>query len=228
MLKIIDMDGTVQGEERFKVQLYDGTMEWIHIWDYPSMYKYPNLYRDIFYNHLAYGAPDAVWQLLSNVLPPDISPLRILDVACGSGLMGQLLRRSPMDIELLVGIDLLPEAIAALNRDCPNIYDQASVVEEISAEDLKVAGFNCVLICGGASHLELDHYQYYSNILLPEGYLIFHQTADLSNLRRNQVLQWMNANYTPCDNLVYEHRKLMDGSVVHHEVFAYKKSEAGN
>jgi len=224
MLKIVEMNGEVQGQERFKVQLDDGKTEWIHIWDYPSLYKYPNLYEEIYCNHLDYGVPKALWQLLSNALPPAVESLRILDVACGSGLMGRLLRSSSIDIELLVGIDVLPEAIAALRRDNPNIYDQARVVKETSAEDLRAAGFNCLIICGGASHLELDHYQYYTNFLLPGGYLVFHQTADLSNRRRAQVLQWMNANHILCNKRLYEHRKLMNGSVVHHEVFVYRKN----
>ncbi len=154
----------------------------------------------------------------------DIKQWRILDIACGSGLMGKFLKtHSAISVELLVGIDILPIAITALHRDNPHIYDQTYIVGQYEQDDLTKGQFNCLIVSGGANHLEFFDYESYLDVLQKSGYLIFNLTNNQKDRRRIEILQWLNSHLTCRGNIIYEHRKLMNGSIVKHEAFIYQK-----
>ena len=73
--------------------------------------------------------------------------LRVLDVGAGNGMVGEELDR--MGAEHIVGVDIIPEAKEAADRDRPGVYDDYFVVDltDVSAEDLeqmREQRFNCL------------------------------------------------------------------------------------
>ena len=62
--------------------------------------------------------------------------LRVLDVGAGNGMVGEELDR--MGARHIVGVDIIPEAKEAAERDRPGVYDDYFVVDltDVPAGDL--------------------------------------------------------------------------------------------
>ncbi len=223
MFNIIKVSGDKQGEELFELEFSDGTKELVNTWDYAALYKHPRLYERIYGDVLKCRVYDAIWKSLSEATSL-IDKFRVLDVACGSGLMGQYLKmRTPIETELLVGVDVLSEAIAALHRDTPDIYDKTYVATEDNTKELKGHEFNCMIVCAAANYMNLDDYKNYVGLLSPPAFIAFDLKDDPHDERRVKILEWMDRNFHLCRNELYDHRELMNGSVIQHEVFLYRK-----
>ncbi|MDM8551380.1 methyltransferase, partial [Desulfobacterales bacterium HSG2] len=61
------------------------------------------------------------------------SGLRVFDFGAGNGMVGEIIR--DMECDLLVGVDILPEAKEAAERDRPGIYDDYYVLDMTSLEE---------------------------------------------------------------------------------------------
>ncbi|MBP0001506.1 MAG: class I SAM-dependent methyltransferase [Cyanobacteria bacterium SID2] len=221
MYTIKKLYGFQQGQEFFQLELEDGQTKIINIWDYTALYQYPKLYEKLIVEQLECNVYSAFETLFSQV--KNTKQWRILDVACGSGLMGKYLKkRSSIEIELLVGIDILPAALTALKRDNPHIYDQTYLVEQYNSDRFKKYEFNCIIFSAAANHLDIHDYQNYLQILSKNAYILFNLTNHSEDKRRVKILRWMNENFKLCFNMTYTHRKLMNNSSVEHEVFLYR------
>lgn len=118
-----------QDEEWFEVQI-DGEWRRLRFHDYDEVYKIPGLYEHIFYERLRCESPKRVAGLLKSVLRDvQLSPkdLRVLDVGAGNGMVGEELRE--IGAQRLVGIDIIPEAAEAAERDRPGLYDDYLVAD---------------------------------------------------------------------------------------------------
>ncbi len=221
MYKISTIKADRQGDEIFNLELADGTTKELHIWDYKILYSYPNLYQSLIIDYLDCRVYEAIGDLLNSVIEKGAT-LRILDIACGSGLMGKRLRENhQFTVDYLAGIEILPEALTALERDTPNIYDRCFLSEQDDLSQLKTKNINCMIICGAASHMTLENYKSYLSLLSEETFIAFNLIGDPLQQHRREILQWMNENYQLLKNKPYRHRKLMNGSYIHHEVFVY-------
>lgn len=223
--KIIPLDGMAQGNETFKLVFSDGKEQIIKSWEYSTIYSFPYLYRRLYCDLLNYQCVEVLGKLLFKHAPKKINALHVLDVACGSGLMGKFLKEnSPIKIETLVGVDILPEAIMALNRDYPNIYDKTLVVkDEVDLKSISNLSFNCLVISGGASHIQYEQVKKYIERINENGYVVFNLLIEDASGRREQILKWLNENLSFCESEIYDHRKLVNGNIVRHEAFLYKK-----
>lgn len=220
MYKIIKYYGSCQGEEFFDLEHDDGKIETLNIWDYASLYKYPNLYQQLICGLLECDVYSELWKPLSEVTC--IKRWRVLDIACGSGLMGKYIKNNSLTkVELLVGIDILPEAIIALNRDNPNVYDKTYILGKDNIANLKMYEFNCLIVSAAANHLALNDYQNYVKLLSANTYIVFNLTKNPTGQKRLKILQWMDNNFKLCYKKLYPHRKLMNGRTIEHEVFMY-------
>ena len=96
----------------------------IRFHDYDEIYKRPGLYEQLFYERLKCESPGhmAHW-LRTSVLEAGASmqALRVLDLGAGNGMVGAAL--AEVGISRLVGVDILPEAKEATDRDRPGLYD---------------------------------------------------------------------------------------------------------
>jgi SAM-dependent methyltransferase len=102
----------------------------IRFHDYDEIYSIPGLYEFLFYERLRCCSPEVVRSLLEEELDAegvDPAALRVLDLGAGNGMVGEEL--ADLGVSSIVGIDLLPEAAAAAERDRPGIYDAYHVCD---------------------------------------------------------------------------------------------------
>ena len=213
-----------QGDELLEVQFSDGTSREFHIWDYPFLYSYPDLYRQLIVDFLKCGVYDAIEKMLISFIPKRL-PLRIADIACGSGLMGKKIIDSPsLAVQYLAGVEITAEALKALNRDTPGIYNRCFLFPEDDLSELKKKNINCLISSGAANHLALKDYQLYTDLLKEHAYIAFNLVDDPFHKNRQEILQWMDKQeqFTILDRQKYTHRKLLNGCSVPHEVFLYR------
>ena len=125
----VDPDRYDQDEEWCEV-IVDGETRSVRFHDYDEIYSLPGLYEQLFYDVLKCDSPRVVCQLLAELLEASAeSPedLRVLDVGAGNGMVGEQLRT--LGVEMMVGVDIIPEAAQAAERDRPGVYDDYHVVD---------------------------------------------------------------------------------------------------
>ena len=101
-----------------------GTNKRFRFHDYGEIYEIPGLYEKIFYEKLKCCSPSVVVSLLDGVATDfgeDLNEFKVLDVGAGNGMVGDELYN--IDVDTVMGIDILPEAKKATFRDRPGIYD---------------------------------------------------------------------------------------------------------
>src|SRR3954451_9784224 len=108
----------------------NGAKRKIRFHDYHEIYSVPGLYECLFYEHLACCSPQVVCGLLEDSLAATGVPssmLRVLDLGAGNGMAGEEL--AELGADMIAGVDLLPEAAAAAERDRPGVYDDYLVLD---------------------------------------------------------------------------------------------------
>jgi hypothetical protein len=121
--------GLDQDEEWCEIRL-DGERQRIRLHDYAAIYDVPGLYEQLFAELLDCSSPEIVCDLLGSELAKagvDPATLTGLDFGAGNGMVGEQL--AELGIESLVGLDLLPEARDAAQRDRPGLYDDYLAVD---------------------------------------------------------------------------------------------------
>jgi SAM-dependent methyltransferase len=149
-VEFLDDELRDQDHERCRVTV-DGQTQEIRFHDYDRIYAIPGLYEFLFYERLRCCSPEVVCSLLAEELDSDdLAPgdLRVLDLGAGNGMVGEEL--ADMGAGSMVGIDLLPEAAAAAERDRPGIYAAYHVCDltELSDElrqELRARRFNALV-----------------------------------------------------------------------------------
>ncbi|MFN3386328.1 MAG: class I SAM-dependent DNA methyltransferase [Candidatus Thermochlorobacter sp.] len=113
-----------QDEAYFFLETTEGEKK-IRFHDYAEIYRHTGLYEQLFYRRLKCQSPQKVGALLKKTVEESgayFTQLRVLDVGAGNGMMGEVLME--YGVARLVGIDILPEAKHAAERDRPAIYDE--------------------------------------------------------------------------------------------------------
>ncbi len=122
----------------------------IRLHDYDEIFRIPGLYEALFYDRLACNSPSRMARLLEEVIrdfgqtPQDLT---VLDVGAGNGMVGDELNER--ETETVVGVDILPEAREATQRDRPGVYEEYLVTDltdlpEPHEKTLRKYGFNCL------------------------------------------------------------------------------------
>jgi predicted TPR repeat methyltransferase len=123
----------------------------IRFHDYAEIYAIPGLYERLFYEELECSSPQTVAALLKDELDrtgTDPASLVVLDVGAGNGMGGEQLQ--DIGARSVVGVDLLPEAAMAAERDRPGVYDDYLVADltrlnVAEHEGLDRRSFTCLL-----------------------------------------------------------------------------------
>ncbi len=127
-----DEDGVDQDVECVEVEV-NGEWRSIRFHDYADIFTLPGLYEQLFSDVLECASPQEVVAELSEHLS-DPGRARVLDVGAGNGLVGEALRDA--GVGAIVGVDILPEAAAAAERDRPDVYEDYAVVDLTQPADL--------------------------------------------------------------------------------------------
>lgn len=108
----------------------DGGRRKIRFHDYGEIYAVPGLYEHLFYERLKCQSPAVVSELLVGqvaIAGQDPAALRALDLGAGNGMVGEALRER--GVRELVGVDIVPEAGEAAERDRPGVYSEYHVCD---------------------------------------------------------------------------------------------------
>lgn len=140
-----------QDEEFFDVEI-EGQTKRIRFHDYREIYEIPGLYEHLFYERLKCVSPQVVRELVAAELDrAGVEPasLRVLDVGAGNGMMGEEL--ADLGVGHLVGVDIIPEAAMATERDRPGVYDEYFVLDLTDLDDtqrgeIAAHRLNCLLL----------------------------------------------------------------------------------
>ena len=130
-----ETDGLGQDEEWCLVR-ENGATRKVRFHDYGEIYELPGLYEQLFYEHLECSSPETVARLLGRELKRsdvDAESLSVLDVGAGNGMVGEQL--AEIGAETIVGVDIIPQAAAAAERDRPGIYDDYLVLDLTALDD---------------------------------------------------------------------------------------------
>jgi predicted TPR repeat methyltransferase len=106
--------------------------EWhrLRFHSYAEIFSQPGLYEHLFYGLLKCCSPERVGSMLETCLQESGgSPgeHRVFDLGAGNGMLGEELKRR--GFTSMLGVDLLPEAKAATERDRPRVYDDYVVAD---------------------------------------------------------------------------------------------------
>lgn len=118
-----------QDEEWCEV-LVDGERVRIRFHDYHRIFDIPGMYERLFYDMLECTSPRVVRTLLAEQLTEQgmaAAELRVLDVGAGNGMVGEEIRE--LGVGTVLGVDIIPEAAAATDRDRPGVYDDYLVAD---------------------------------------------------------------------------------------------------
>lgn len=129
----------------------NGRTRKVRFHDYDEIYRVPGLYEFLFYEHLECCSPEVVVGLLADELMAegvDPSTLRVLDLGAGNGMVGEEL--VDLGVGAIVGVDLIPEAAAAAQRDRPGVYEDYLVLDltelsEARRRDLRARRFDVLV-----------------------------------------------------------------------------------
>ncbi len=131
----VDVRGLSQDEVYF--YFFDGReKEKIRLHDYSRIFGIPGLYEQVVYERLKCQSPSRVADVLRySVSQSDqrLTELRVLDLGAGNGVVGEELKKH--DVSRLVGVDIIPEAKAATERDRPGVYDAYYVMDFCQLRD---------------------------------------------------------------------------------------------
>jgi len=231
----IDTAGIKQGEECFDVFIKeDNENVKIHIWDYNKLYKYPYLFEVIYQKILKSNSIYFVWDNFLKYKDIRDDELRILDVAAGSGLAGEYMRRisNPKSIH---GLDILESARTACMRDYQKIYDDYYVLNlrSIKCSEktlLKDKNFNCISIIsasGGSDDdfdyhdVELQEYETILELISRSGYIILNvRERELKG--QTEIKKLLGKHCYLINEAAYTHRQLLNGSAIAHKALVYK------
>jgi SAM-dependent methyltransferase len=143
-----------QDEEWCEVEV-DGKTRRLRFHDYSDIYSIQGLYERLIYERLGCQSPRVIAGLLRQELESrdaDPAELRVLDLGAGNGIVAEEL--AEIGVEHFVGVDIIPEAAEAAERDRPGLYADYVVADMLdpasgAAERLRPEGLN-VLTCVAA------------------------------------------------------------------------------
>ncbi|AOY80723.1 class I SAM-dependent methyltransferase [Moorena producens JHB] len=176
----IDSARNLPIHEEYFWLIQNGTKRKIRLHDYVEVYQIPYLYE-----HLMDKLDSQSHTVLTSLLVEQftqaggtVEDMVVLDMGAGSGLVGKTL--ADLGVKSIVGIDIIPEAAEAAQRQYPGVYEDYHVgdlanLTETTKEALSRRGFNCLICCSALSngHVPADALSVVYNQTAPDGWIAF-------------------------------------------------------
>jgi SAM-dependent methyltransferase len=225
-----------QAEEWCQI-LENGQWKRLRFHDYGEIYRRPGLYEHLFYGMLECRSPSRVVGLLDEVRRDaglDAASLRVLDLGAGNGIVAQRLRER--GIRRILGVDILPEAKQAAQRDRPGVYDDylAADLLEIQPQtrmrlrEFAPTALTCVAALGFG---DIPARLYYNalDFVSTGGLLAFNIKADFLDPRYSHgfsalIRRMVDEQYVRLEaTRRYRHRMGIDGRPLHYTAMVATK-----
>ena len=224
-------------DEAFFYLLESKGQKKIKFHDYDVIFNIPGLYEQIFYDCLKCCSPKKVTEILNTSVAQtneNFTELRVLDVGAGNGLMGAELKKH--GVSRLVGVDIIPEAKRATERDRPHIYDAYDTIdlcnlEEGEEDDLSSWSLNCLATVAalGFGDIPPKAFMVAFNIIQSEGWVAFNiketflNNSDESGFSR-MIRDLIFSKYMDLYHLErYRHRVSIEGEPLYYFAVAGRK-----
>lgn len=186
-IRFPERDADVAQNEEWYELTVEGETRRIGFHDYAETFAVPGVYERLFYDMLKCDSPHTVCDLLNDQLSSEgrePQGLRVLDIGAGNGMVGEKLQE--LDVDQIVGVDIIEEAAGATERDRPGVYDDYHVVDlteipEPTREDLLARRFNCMTSVAalGFGDIPPDAFAEAYNLIEPEGLVGFALKEDM-------------------------------------------------
>jgi SAM-dependent methyltransferase len=215
----------------------DGEWREIRFHDYGRVYEIPGLYEYIFSDLLKCRSPKIVRHLLEEEIRSsrrDVHTLRVLDLGAGNGLMAEEL--TEMGAELIVGVDIIPKAAQAAQRDRPGMYEEYFVLDmtrvpEGARRELGSYRFDCLTCVAALGFGDIPTLAFAEafNLIEPGGWAAFNiKEQFLGNGDRSGFARLIE--HMVSDGVLsirgrrrYPHRLGLDGEPIYYEAVVGKK-----
>lgn len=226
-----------QDEVYFYVLGTDGSKNRIRFHDYDEIYKMPGLYEQVFYDRLKCSSPEKVSHILKSAVDQvqeNFTELRVLDLGAGNGLMGEALKT--YGVSRMIGVDIISEARAALERDRPHLYDAYYVTDfcalsEAEREEFRSWSLDCLTSVAalGFGDLPPKAFMEAFNLIKEDGWVAFNvketflQPRDATGFSR-MIRDLIFSEYLDIYHLErYRHRLSMEGGPLYYYAIAGRK-----
>lgn len=227
-----------QDEAYFYLADGHGVRKKVRFHSYDELYKRPGLYEQLFYHRLKCQSPRKVAEILRHTVEESrqhFSELRVLDLGAGNGMMGEALKRD--GVARLVGVDILPEAHAAAERDRPWVYDAYYVadfceLDEEQRDEISIWNPNCLVSVAALGYGDIPPLAFFEalNLLNPESWVAFNiketflDHTDQSGFSR-LIRELIFSEYLDIHHLErYWHRYSIEGSPLYYFALVARKN----
>jgi Methyltransferase domain len=229
-------DSLDQDQEWVEIEK-NGERRRLRLHDYAEIYKIPGLYEQLFSDRLDCDSPRTVCDLLSVELHEagaDPADLTVLDFGAGNGLVGEQLQE--LGVGDIVGVDLLPEARDAAQRDRPTVYEDyyaldLTALKPDEREDLEQHECNvlaCVAALGFGDVPTVAFAEAFNFVSSP-GWIAFNlrdrffEDEDPAGFGGLLKRMFREGKLEECARVRYRHRDSVDGEPLHYLAVVAKK-----
>jgi SAM-dependent methyltransferase len=227
-----------QDEAYFLLTTDDGGQQRLRFHDYEKIYGVPGLYEQIFYDRLKCVSPATVAKILNTSVEQArerTTELRVLDLGAGNGMMGEALLKH--GISRMVGVDIIPEARMAAERDRPEVYDAYYVMDfcnlgDRDYEELDSWSLDCLSTVAALGFGDIPPKAFLTalNIIQPEGWVAFNiketflDRSDDTGFSR-MIRELIFSEYIQLYHLErYRHRLSMEGNPLYYFAISARKN----
>jgi SAM-dependent methyltransferase len=227
-----------QDEVYFYVVEPDGMKTKLRFHDYSRIYEIPGLYEQVFYDRLKCNSPVKVTEILKSAIDQsfeNFTELRVLDLGAGNGLMAEALKK--YGGSRMVGVDIIPEAKMATERDRPHLYDAYYVADfckltDEERDELKSWSLNCLTSVAalGFGDIPPTAFMEAFNVIQPKGWIAFNiketflNRSDESGFSR-MIRELIFSEYLDISHLErYRHRLSVEGEPLYYYAIAGRKN----
>lgn len=208
--------------------------------DYDKIFQVPGLYEHLFYDTLECCSPNVVCNLLEDAVAKsddalEVGDLSVLDVGAGNGMVGEeLLRRG---VDEVVGLDLIPEAAQAAERDRSGVYSDYMVEDLTDLSDrsrgqLETRDFNCMTTVAalGFGDIPPEAFREAFNFIDDQGWIAFNirdkflETDGSTGFSRLIERLTDEGVLQQVETRKYRHRLSMNGEPLFYYAFVARKT----